>query len=296
VSGTAILRKLTEKSCLIGCTGLVGSNLSMQRHFSCAVHSSDIYKIHGYAFDTVVCAGISGTKWKANLDPGGDKRKIDRLFRSLEQVRAKKFILISTIDVYGDTEGRVDEDYDPSNDLNHSYGKHRQQVEQKINSMYEDVVIVRLPGIYGRNLKKNAIFDLLMNHEIEKLDSRSVYQWYSLDQLNSHIQIAVTHELSIINLFPEPCVTGELIEEVFPDIYEIDSATGYINPKKLHSAQRKITPINYDVKKYDLRTKYSQLFASEGYYIYPKSYVLKLISTFRKQYYSYNKHVLNNNL
>ena len=57
------------KTGLIGYTGFVGSNLSEQKSFSEYFNSSNIEKIKNHEFDMLICAGLSGTKYKINKKP-----------------------------------------------------------------------------------------------------------------------------------------------------------------------------------------------------------------------------------
>lgn len=88
------------KSARIGSTGFVGSTLLSQRTFDCCYHSTDIAEIDYKEFDLVICAAAPAKKWYANLHPEVDKACIDSLIDHLKTVKAKKFILISTVDVF----------------------------------------------------------------------------------------------------------------------------------------------------------------------------------------------------
>lgn len=114
----------------------------------------------GQVFDTIVCSGVSAVKWLANKDPETDLRRIEELQTSLRSVKASLFILVSTVDVYPDTQG-VDEEYDCSLKPTHPYGAHRLAFEQFCRDTFPECYIVRLPALFGEGLKKNVIFDLL---------------------------------------------------------------------------------------------------------------------------------------
>src|SRR5260363_11743 len=62
--------------------------------------STNIGEIENKAFDIVVCAGAQAQKWIANREPEGDLQNIHRLMARLRTVRCRKFILISTADVF----------------------------------------------------------------------------------------------------------------------------------------------------------------------------------------------------
>ena len=110
------------KAALIGHTGFVGGNLLREYPFSGRYNSTNIENIAGMQFDLVVCAGAPAAKWKANQDPASDRICLARLTAPLERVSCKRFILISTVDVYGQVNA-VDETIPPTGAT--PYGRHR---------------------------------------------------------------------------------------------------------------------------------------------------------------------------
>ena len=44
--------------------------------------------------------GAPAEKWRANLNPLEDEKNIDFLIYNLNNIKAKKFVLISTVDVF----------------------------------------------------------------------------------------------------------------------------------------------------------------------------------------------------
>src|SRR5205823_4842665 len=142
-----------------GHTGFVGSTLGRQHAFEACFNSTNIDDIRGRRFDLVVCAGVRAEKWKANIDPTGDAAGIARLQGALDEVAAARFVLISTVDVFARPTG-VDEDSPVDTSTVHAYGRHRRALEEYAAGRF-DATVVRLPGLYGRGLKKNIIYDLL---------------------------------------------------------------------------------------------------------------------------------------
>ena len=93
---------------LIGYTGFVGGNLLRQHPFTGLYNSKNIDTIQGREFDLLVCSGAPAEKWKANADPAKDLEILTGLMNHLRQVRARRVVLISSVDVYPDPRG-VDE-------------------------------------------------------------------------------------------------------------------------------------------------------------------------------------------
>jgi nucleoside-diphosphate-sugar epimerase len=245
-------------SALIGYTGFVGGNLLAQRSFDARFNSSNIEQIAGRSFDLVVCCGAPAEKWKANADPERDMANLTRLTRALSEVNAAKVVLTSTVDVFARPVG-VDEDSPTPSDGLHAYGRHRLWVEELVAARF-DACILRLPGLYGPGLKKNAIFDLLNDNDVAKIDSRAVFQFYNVERLWRDIETALRHDLSLVHLPTEPVSIAEVAEAAF--------ARPFANEVALSPAR------------YDMRTKYAALFGGDGAYIESKARELNGIATF----------------
>ena len=119
------------KSALIGHTGFVGSNINSQYSFKHRFNSKNYKEMKNKEFDLMVCAGVRAEKWLANSDPENDLKSIYSLLNVLEKTKAKKFILISTVDVYMNP-SEVDEDTPINPDECEPYGKHRFIVEEHL--------------------------------------------------------------------------------------------------------------------------------------------------------------------
>lgn len=144
---------------LVGSTGFVGSNLMLSQNFNAAFHSTDIDFAYGLCPDLLVYAGVTGTKFLANHQPEKDRQVIADAMKHIQRIRPRKLVLISTIDVYPN-HGYGYEDDKPLEDALTVYGKNRLALEQWVENNVKDYHIIRLPGIYGANLKKNFIYDL----------------------------------------------------------------------------------------------------------------------------------------
>lgn len=145
---------------LIGYTGFIGSNLLEQTSFDKLFNSKNIQEIENKEYEILVCAGVRAVKWFANENPDIDKKEIEKLKSSLKKVKVKKFILISTIDVYAFNNYGNEKEHSDINKLDF-YGKNRVSLENWVKINFEDYLIIRLPALFGKNLKKNFIFDLL---------------------------------------------------------------------------------------------------------------------------------------
>ena len=145
---------------IIGHTGFVGGTLVQQHRFSAHFNTSNISDIGGREFDTLVCAAAPGSMFAANREPQRDREQINALLESLKEVRARRFVLISSIAVLADFAGKDDERSKAFQE-ELAYGRHRRALEAFAEDTFEDTLVVRLPALFGRGLRKNFIFDLL---------------------------------------------------------------------------------------------------------------------------------------
>lgn len=251
------------KSALIGHTGFVGSNLADQGSFDVCYNSKNFRDMANQSYSDIVCAGISAVKWKANKDPENDKKHIMQLQEVLSTVSAQRFILISTIDVYPIISGQ-DESFDCHSQPNHAYGFHRLEFEDFCSDNFSECYIVRLPGLFGKGLKKNIIFDLLNDNCLDMINPASSFQYYYLKNLWKDIQTAVDNNIRLINLFTEPIATSEILQTCFSA-----KKVGANPSKEMH---------------YNLCTQHADLFGKTGPYIYDKKEVLQQIIEFVEQY------------
>lgn len=145
---------------LIGATGFVGSALRRQTSFAACFNSRNVNEIAGRNFSTLVCAAAPGSMLEANTAPERDRAQIHGLIERLSKVRAKRFILISSIAVLSDFAGQhVESTADFQETL--AYGRHRRELEAFVEDHFASHLVVRLPALFGRGLRKNFIFDLM---------------------------------------------------------------------------------------------------------------------------------------
>jgi len=204
---------------VIGHRGFVGSNL--RRHFLGATGAGrqEIGELAGQSFDEIYCAAPQAKKWWANQNPEQDKHQVDTLIQACKQLVCNgSFILFSTVDVYDPPVG-VDELYHPSEE-SHPYGRHRFILEKTILDLFGNQArIIRLPALVGHGLKKNIIYDLLHNNNVEQVNPNSVFQWFNLDYLPSIIDRAKSLEVGeILNVASEPLATHLVLDAWFADV------------------------------------------------------------------------------
>jgi hypothetical protein len=250
------------KRALIGHTGFVGGTLLAAGGFTHGFNRSDFTDMRGAEFDEVVCAGIPAVKWLANKEPDQDRAAIGALLAVLETVRADRFVLISTIDVYPDPAQPLDETAVLAGLPNHPYGRHRLEVEQFVASRFADHAVVRLPALFGDGLKKNALFDLLHGNQVEKLNPAAQFQWYPTRRLPGDLVRLARAGLRLVNLVTEPVVLSDILRRFFP-------IAG-------------VGPAAEPAPRYDVRTRHAELFGGIAPYITGRTQVLLAMGDYIK--------------
>lgn len=148
------------KTALVGYTGFVGSNLSRSYDFTDRYNSKNIETAYGTEPDLLVYAGLPAAMFKANANPEADFADILQAIENIKAIRPKQIVLISSVAVYDQTFD-VDEMHKIDEEVLLPYGKNRLYLEKWVAENYEDSLIVRLPALYGVNLKKNFIYDYI---------------------------------------------------------------------------------------------------------------------------------------
>lgn len=199
---------------LVGYTGFVGGNLLTRRDYDRVYNSSNIDDIRGEHFDRLVFSAARAEKWRINQDPEADAAHIGELMDVLSDVSAGQLVLVSTVDVYGSPRG-VDETSPIAEEGLHAYGLHRRALEKHVADTFERSTIVRLPGLFGQGLKKNVIFDLLHDNNVDRIHADGEFQYYDLGRLADDIDRAVALDVRSLNIATEPVSTAVVAREVF---------------------------------------------------------------------------------
>ncbi|NLW77955.1 MAG: NAD(P)-dependent oxidoreductase [Ruminococcaceae bacterium] len=147
------------KTTLVGYTGFVGGNLAASHRFDNLYNSANITTAFGADNGLVVYSGMPSEKFLANADPAADLARAQGALENIRAMRPERLVLISTVDVYRKPYG-VYEDSPAGGDGLPAYGQNRLALEGWVRQEYPDALILRLPGLFGRGLKKNFIYDI----------------------------------------------------------------------------------------------------------------------------------------
>lgn len=151
---------------LVGHTGFVGSNLVASYDFDNLYNSKNIHEAYGTNPDLLVYSGLRAEKFLANKFPEQDLASVKEAFSNMQKINPETIVLISTVDIYQNPVG-VTEDSPIKTENLAAYGLHRHMLEKWVETEFKNHLILRLPALFGRNLKKNFLYDYI--HRIPSL-------------------------------------------------------------------------------------------------------------------------------
>lgn len=300
------------KDALVGYTGFVGSNIAAKHTFAGLYNSKNIEEAYGSNPDLLVYAGIPAQKFIANSKPNEDMVTIEKAIENIKKINPKKLVLISTIDVY---ENPIDVDEEenitPSSE---GYGRNRLYLENWVKDNIEDYHIVRLPALFGQNIKKNFIYDVI--HVIpsmlkeekfkelsdknpilkefyekqdngfykcrdleknEKIDLKRVFRELGFTALNFTDSRSSFQFYNLANLWKD---IETIIEK---NIKVINLATEPVAANEIYRyiyGREFKNELNGKVSTYDFKSKYASIFGGNDGYIQNREQLLKEIKSF----------------
>lgn len=300
------------RAALVGYTGFVGSNLFEKGDFCATYNSKNIEDSYGTMPDLCVYAGVRAEKYLANREPSKDMEMIREAERNIEKMAPKKLVLISTIDVF-DVPDKVDEFSRVETDKLQPYGFNRYCLEQWVREHYPDALIVRLPGLFGKSIKKNFIYDyinvipsMLTEQKFSELSARdgSLKRFYSL-QDNGFYKVTAKEEdkgelrdrfralgftalnftdsRSAYQFYDLDRLWDDIETALENGITLLHTATEPVTAGELHRylcGREFVNEVSEKPASYDYRTRYDGLFGGKGGYICSKAEVLEAIGRF----------------
>lgn len=170
--------------CLIlGARGFVGSALvaeAQRRGYHVRPVDVDEYAAAcGAECDLLINANGNSKKYLATEDPAGEfDLSVRSVVRSLQDFRYRRYVHLSTVDVYPDHSepSRNAEDAVIDSGRLSPYGLHKFLAEQLVRYYARDWLVLRLAGLVGRGLRKNSVYDLLKGRPL-RVHPDSAYQY-----------------------------------------------------------------------------------------------------------------------
>ena len=299
---------------LVGYTGFVGSNIYENTFFDGVYNSKNIEEAYGKNPELLIYSGLRAEKYLANNEPEKDMELIYQAEKNIKSINPKKLVLISTIDVFK-TPKNVDENSYIDTENLHAYGYNRYKLECWVRDNYPNSLIIRLPGLFGKNLKKNFIYDfinlipfMLTKDKMSELSSKDsdLRRYYSLQEnnffrvkeLNNEEQeilknkfntlgfsaLNFTDSRSIYQFYPLKRLWDDIQIALKNEIKIWHPATEpvsageiyeYITGKKFFNEISGSIPVNYNYK-----TIHDKIFGGKNGYICNKQEILSSIKEF----------------
>lgn len=302
---------------LVGYTGFVGSNIYEQGNIDRVYNSKNITEGYGTKPDLLIYAGMRAEKYLANNMPQKDMELIYQAEENIAKIQPKKLVLISTIDVFKRPVD-VDEDTEIDCEELHAYGLNRYRLECWVRENYPDAVIIRLPGLFGDNIKKNFIYDfinvipsMLKKEKFEELAEKDIelkkfyelqengfYRCVELDDQNKALlrqkfrdlgftALNFTDSRSVYQFYPLKRLWDDIQILLKENITLWHPATEPVSAGELYQFltgrlfENELggTPADYNYK-----TKYEEVFHGENGYICNKEEIMQMIMEFIKNY------------
>lgn len=301
------------KTQLVGNTGFVGSNLQNEYTFDELYNSQNIIEAYEKNPDLLVYSGVPAQKFLANKEPKKDFEIIKNAINNIKKINPKEIVLISTIDVYKEPIN-VDEDTKINTENLQPYGYNRYCLEKWVSENIEDHLIVHLPGLYGKNIKKNFIYDLI--HVIPSMLTYEKYQEL-INKDNTIEKYYENQENGFYKVKQFDKVEEKILKEYFDNIgfsalnftdsrgkfqfYNLKYLWKHIqiarknNIKVLNLAtepvgvseiyeyiknRKFVNEVANSVPNYNFKTKYAKIFDGKDGYIFSKEFILEDIKKF----------------
>lgn len=300
---------------LVGYTGFVGSNIynAGKADIDRVYNSKNIEEAYGTKPDLLIYAGLRAEKYLANTNPEADMQLILQAEENITQIAPKKLVLISTIDVFKNPVN-VDEETEIDCEGLHAYGLNRYRLEQWVRAKYPAALIIRLPGLYGINIKKNFIYDFINiipfmlkeekfkelsaeDTELKKyyeLQPNGFYKCKALEGDNKQAlkdkfkklgftALNFTDSRSVYQFYPLARLWDDIQVALKNNIRMWHPATEPVSAGEVYeylTGNKFVNEITTQPAFYDYKTKHAKVFGANGEYLMSRAEVLKDIESF----------------
>lgn len=297
---------------LVGYTGFVGSNIYSKGKIDYAYNSKNIEEAYGTNPDILIYSGLRAEKYLANNEPDKDMELINQAIENIKRINPKKLVLISTVDVWKNPVD-VDETDDVDTEGLQAYGYNRYQLELWVRENYKDALIIRLPGLFGINIKKNFIYDYInvipfmlkeekymellgKEKELEKYYHKQDNGFYKVDVKEDEKQhlkdifrkvgfsaLNFTDSRSRFQLYNLSRLWDDINIALENNLLIWHPATEPVTASEIYeylTGEKFINELGGTPANYDYRTAYDNVFGGVNGYIYDKETVLREIKEF----------------
>ena len=298
---------------LVGYSGFVGSNICAKHNFDGLYDSTNVKESYGTNPDLLVYSGVPAQKFLANKEPEKDFEIIKGAIDNIKAINPKEIVLISTIDIYKNPNGANEDTFVDTENLQ-PYGYNRYYLEQWVKKNIEKHLIIHLPGLYGKNIKKNFIYDfikfipaLLTNEKYEELLKKDDYikkyyisqdnGFYKCKDLSSKEEkdlkeyfkkvgfsaLNFTDSRGIYQFYPLKLLWEHITIARKNNLQILNLATEPISIAEIYkyvTGETFLNEVSENIPFYDFRTKNDKIFGGKNGYIFDKEFILKDIKKF----------------
>ncbi|QUC64785.1 NAD-dependent epimerase/dehydratase family protein [Nitrosopumilus sp. K4] len=205
---------------IIGGNGLTGSAIVQYMQKTSQkfeiIQRENKEEYFGKECNILIFANGNAVKYKANQDPFFDfNASVTSIAEYIHKIKFKKFILISTVDVYNNKSdtNQTQEDVEINFKKLDTYGFHKYLTERYVMHFCDDYLIFRLPGLVGTGLKKNPVFDYINpekrvmispESELNFINTRhiakTIFKMLKMDLKNEIFNLASKNSIKIKNI------------------------------------------------------------------------------------------------
>ena len=303
------------RTALVGCTGFVGGNLASQYAFDAGYHAADIAQSFGTKPELLVYAGLPAAKYLANTDPEGVLAVCKNALENLRRIAPERLVLISTVDVYAAPCG-VTEQTPPGTEQSGAYGRNRALLEQWVRERWPEALILRLPGLFGRGLKKNFLYDFLtltpamlrpeayereaakselvrgayapaqngfyaLTPRAKTQDAPALRAWFSQNSFNA---LSFTDSRSVYQFYDLSGLWKDAARALEAGLTLLNLATEPVSAAECYAALTHGGAFHNELRgepaAYDMRSLYAELWGGKSGYLVPKEEVLAAMCEF----------------
>ncbi len=294
---------------LVGFSGFVGSNLKEHGDFSHQYNSKNIGEAFGTSPDVLYYSGLPAEKFLADKFPQKDKERVVQAADNIKKINPSRVVLISTVDVYERTDNLTEGDLVASSA---PYGANRLWLERYVAENFNNHHIIRLPGLFGKNIKKNFIYDyisyipaLLTGEKIAELGkiNGKIYDLYSKQdngfyKLNADIDrvqacnlfrelnfsaLNFTDSRAVFQFYNLARLYSDIATAIKNDIKVLNISTEPISAAELYHYLTGDVFVNELAKQppyYNFKSQWCDLYGGANGYLYGKEAVLGEIKSF----------------
>ncbi len=306
------------KTALVGYSGFVGGNLANSCDFTNKYNSKNISDAFGTAPDLLIYSGVPAAKFLANKNPDKDYEICMNALLNINKIKPKQLVLISTVDVFEESKN-ADENTATSVKGAQAYGRNRAILETCVQQEYENALIIRLPGLFGKGLKKNFIYDALtlvpsmlkqekytqlaqkselvknaytkqengfyaLTQKAKTTDKAALKTYFNTSDFNA---LNFTDSRAYYQFYNLANLYNDIITALNANLKLLNLATQPVGALQIYekiSGAKFINEISQKPIYYDMQTNYAHIYGKHGRYIYTKDEILSDILNFAENF------------